>query len=129
MDSGMADLPNWTPPSNRSAGKPSWQTQWRATRLFVVVLCLEATDIIFAVDSVSAIVAQIPDLFLAYTACVFAMLGLRATYFIIDELIRCFVLLKYGVGAILVFIGAKLMASKHLDMSNGAVLIVLVATV
>ncbi|CAK0853734.1 unnamed protein product, partial [Prorocentrum cordatum] len=64
-----------------------------ATRLFLVVLVLEATDIFFAVDSVSAIVAQIPDLFLAYTACVFAMLGLRATFFVVDELVRLFFLL------------------------------------
>merc|ERR1719207_491241 len=81
----------------------------RFTRLFVVVLCLEVTDIIFAVDSVSAIVAQIPDLFLAYTACVFAMLGLRAMFFVVDELVKLFSLLKYGVGLILCFIGVKLM--------------------
>lgn len=103
--------------------------QLKATMLFMVVVCLEITDVIFAVDSVSAIIAQIPDLYLAYTACVFAMLGLRATYFVIDELIRMFSLLKYGVSAILVFIGMKLMASKHLQVSNGAVLLILIGTV
>merc|ERR1719284_816395 len=77
--------------------------------LVLVIICLELTDIIFAVDSVSAIVAQISDLYLAYTACVFAMLGLRATFFVIDELVKLFSLLKYGVALILVFIGAKLM--------------------
>merc|ERR1719352_1103248 len=81
----------------------------RATRLLLVVICLEVTDIIFAVDSVSAIVAQIPDLYLAYTACVFAMLGLRAMFFVIDELVKLFSLLKYGVGLILCFIGVKLL--------------------
>ena len=52
--------------------------------LFLVVCCLEISDILFAVDSVSAIVAQVSDLFLAYTSAVFAMLGLRSTFFIID---------------------------------------------
>ncbi|CAE7773757.1 unnamed protein product, partial [Symbiodinium sp. CCMP2456] len=79
-----------------------------ATRLMLVVLCLELTDVIFAVDSISAIVAQIPDLFLAYTACVFAMLGLRATFFAVDELVKLFTLLPYAVSVILIFIGAKL---------------------
>ena len=62
----------------------------RATRLMLVVICLEITDLIFAVDSVSAIIAQIPDLFPAYTPCVFAMLRLRATFFVIDELVNMF---------------------------------------
>jgi tellurite resistance protein TerC len=86
--------------------------QWRATMLFLVVVCLEVSDILFAVDSVSAIVAQVPDLFLAYTSAIFAMLGLRATFFIVDELVKLFTLLKYGVAAVLVFIGLKLMFSR-----------------
>jgi len=86
--------------------------EWRATMLFLVVVCLEVSDIIFAVDSTSAIVAQVSDLFLAYTSAVFAMLGLRATFFIIDVLVKLFSLLKYGVAAVLVFIGIKLIISK-----------------
>jgi len=58
-----------------SAQPPIVGTELRCTMLFVVVLCLEVTDVLFAVDSVSAIVAQIDDLYLAYTACIFAMLG------------------------------------------------------
>lgn len=84
----------------------------RATMLFLVVVCLEISDILFAVDSVSAIVAQVSDLFLAYTSAVFAMLGLRSTFFIIDVLVKLFSLLKYGVAAVLVFIGIKLIVSK-----------------
>merc|ERR1719162_2110569 len=80
--------------------------------LVLVVFCLEVSDILFAVDSVSAIVAQVNDLFLAYTSAVFAMLGLRATFFIIDVLVQLFSLLKYGVGAILVgAIGGSMVAS------------------
>merc|ERR1719230_1224845 len=93
---------------NQSTGR----FQWRATMLFLVVICLEVSDILFAVDSVSAIVAQVPDLFLAYTAAVFAMLGLRATFFIIDVLVQLFSLLKYGVAAVLVFVGFKLITAR-----------------
>jgi len=80
----------------------------RATMLVLVVCCLEISDILFAVDSVSAIVAQVNDLFLAYTSAVFAMLGLRATFFIIDVLVKLFSMLKYGVGIVLCFVGVKL---------------------
>eukprot|EP00490_Sorites_sp_Unknown_P012287 CAMPEP_0114690644 /NCGR_PEP_ID=MMETSP0191-20121206/65941_1 /TAXON_ID=126664 /ORGANISM="Sorites sp." /LENGTH=419 /DNA_ID=CAMNT_0001980847 /DNA_START=42 /DNA_END=1302 /DNA_ORIENTATION=+ len=105
-------LPDWSPrmlPKDCDVNDP---TKGRdliygtyATRL---ELCLELTDVAFAVDSVSAIIAQIPDLFLAYTACVFAMLGLRATFFAVDELVKLFTLLPYAVSVILMFIGAKL---------------------
>ncbi len=74
---------------------------------FLVACCLAATDVIFAVDSASAIIAQIPDVFLAYSACAYATLGLRATFFMVSELISMFSLLKYGVGFVLVFTGKK----------------------
>jgi len=86
----------------------SAKTATHATMLFLVVCCLEISDLLFAVDSVSAIVAQVPDLFLAYTSAVFAMLGLRAMFFIIDVLAQLFSMLKYGVGIVLVFVGVKL---------------------
>mmetsp|Transcript_160 Transcript_160/g.487 ORF Transcript_160/g.487 Transcript_160/m.487 type:complete len:441 (-) Transcript_160:133-1455(-) len=100
-----------------------------ATRLFLVVLVLEATDIFFAVDSVSAIVAQIPDLFLAYTACVFAMLGLRATFFVVDELVRLFFLLSYAVSGILIFLGVKLMLRTWVHIPSSIVCTVIVGVV
>mmetsp|Transcript_13792 Transcript_13792/g.28848 ORF Transcript_13792/g.28848 Transcript_13792/m.28848 type:complete len:423 (-) Transcript_13792:129-1397(-) len=99
--------------------------QLRATMLFLVVLCLEISDMLFAVDSVSAIVAQVNDLFLAYTSAVFAMLGLRATFFIIDVLVRLFSLLKYGVSAVLIFIGVKLLMEHFYHIPPGIVCIVL----
>jgi len=102
--------------------------QWYATMLILVVVCLEITDLVFAVDSVSAIVAQIPDLYLAYTACVFAMLGLRALFFVIDELIRLFSLLSYGVAAILIFIGIKLILKSWIHIPPGIVCGVLFGT-
>merc|ERR1712039_1121661 len=93
-----------------------------------VVVCLELTDLIFAVDSVSAIVAQIPDLFLAYTACVFAMLGLRATFFVVDELVKLFSLLSYAISAMLVFIGLKLILKSYVHFPPEIVCSTLVFT-
>merc|ERR1719389_570714 len=108
--------------------RPAARTQLRATMLFLVVICLEVSDILFAVDSVSAIVAQVPDLFLAYTSAVFAMLGLRAMFFIVDELVQLFQFLKYGVAAILVFIGIKLILGKLVHIPPGIVCCILFGT-
>jgi len=101
----------------------------RATMLFLVVCCLEFSDLLFAVDSVSAIVAQVNDLFLAYTSAVFAMLGLRATFFIIDELVKLFALLKYGVGIVLAFVGVKLIIGHYYHVPASVVCAVLVLSI
>jgi len=113
--------------ADRSSDTPRYE--WRATLLLLVVLCLEATDIIFAIDSVSAIIAEIPDLYLAYTACVFAMLGLRAMFFVIETMVDLFEYLKYGVAAILVFIGVKLMLKGWVHIPPLIVLLILVGTI
>lgn len=113
------------PPPDTSGRR--WEL--RATMLFLVVCCLEISDLIFAVDSVSAIVAQVNDLFLAYTSAVFAMLGLRATFFIIDVLVHMFELLKYGVSAVLVFIGAKLILGHWFHIEPHVVVWVLVTCI
>lgn len=107
---------------------PDGQVKYRPTRLVLVVVCLEVTDLVFAVDSVSAIVAQIPDLFLAYTACVFAMLGLRAMFFAIDELVKMFALLAYGVAFILIFLGCKLILRSWIHIPPKIVCTILVST-
>uniref|UniRef100_A0A7S4SN40 Uncharacterized protein n=1 Tax=Alexandrium monilatum TaxID=311494 RepID=A0A7S4SN40_9DINO len=103
--------------------------QLRATMLVLVVICLEISDMLFAVDSVSAIVAQVNDLFLAYTSAVFAMLGLRAMFFIIDVLVQLFSLLKYGVGMVLMFIGIKLIVERLYHIPPSIVCVVLVSAV
>jgi tellurite resistance protein TerC len=107
---------------------PGARTQTRATMLFLVVICLEISDILFAVDSVSAIVAAVPDLFLAYTSAIFAMLGLRAMFFIVDELVQLFQFLKYGVAAILVFIGVRLILGKLVHIPPTVVCCILFCT-
>lgn len=104
----------------------SGKTQKRATMLFLVVVCLEFSDLLFAVDSVSAIVAQVNDLFLAFTSAIFAMLGLRATFFIIDVLVKLFSLLKYGVGIVLTFVGMKLIVGHMFYIPPSVVCLVLV---
>merc|ERR1719199_48388 len=101
------------------------RVETRATMLFLVVLCLEISDVLFAVDSVSAIVSAVNDLFLAYTSTVFAMLGLRATFFVIDVLVKLFSLLKYGVAMVLVFVGIKLMVGRFYHIPTGIVCLVL----
>lgn len=79
-----------------------------ATPLFAVLLCIEVTDVIFAVDSIPAIFAITQDTFIVYTSNVFAILGLRALYFALSGILPYFHLLKYGLGIILVFVGIKM---------------------
>jgi tellurite resistance protein TerC len=79
-----------------------------ATPLFVVVILIEATDLIFAVDSIPAIIAISDDPFIVYTSNVFAILGLRSLYFALAGIDKYFQYLKYGLAVILVFVGIKM---------------------
>lgn len=79
-----------------------------ATPLFVVVILIETTDLIFAVDSIPAILAITDDPFIVYTSNVFAILGLRSLYFALSGIEKFFHYLKFGLSAILVFVGAKM---------------------
>merc|ERR1712222_207749 len=90
----------------------------QATLLLFVVLCLECTDVVFAVDSVSAKVAQIPDMFIAYSSSVMATFGLRALFFVVRDLIEYCEFLKYGICIILIFIGIELLLSDVLSVST-----------
>lgn len=80
-----------------------------ATPLFVVLLMVEFTDVIFAVDSIPAIFAITSDPFLVFTSNVFAILGLRALFFALAGLMQMFHYLSYGLAAILVFVGGKML--------------------
>ena len=80
-----------------------------ATPLFIVLVLVEATDLIFAVDSIPAIFAITTDPFIVLTSNVFAILGLRAMYFLLADVADRFSLLKYGLAVVLVFVGAKMM--------------------
>lgn len=80
-----------------------------ATPMFVVLLFIETTDVIFAVDSIPAILAITSDPFIVYTSNVFAILGLRALYFALAGIMGLFHYLHYGLSVILVFVGSKMM--------------------
>lgn len=79
-----------------------------ATPLFLVVILIETTDLIFAVDSIPAILAISDDSFIVYTSNVFAILGLRSLYFALAGIEKYFTYLKFGLSAILVFVGIKM---------------------
>ncbi len=81
----------------------------RYTPLFVVLVMIGVTDVIFAVDSIPAIFAITTDPFIVLTSNVFAVLGLRALYFLLAGMVEKFHLLTYGLAAVLVFIGAKML--------------------
>ena len=82
-----------------------------ATPLFIVLIVVEFTDLIFAVDSIPAILAISKDTFIIFTSNVFAILGLRALYFALAGITRYFHYLKYGLAAILAFVGTKMILS------------------
>lgn len=98
-----------------------------ATPLFVVVIMIETTDLIFAVDSIPAILAITDDPFIVYTSNVFAILGLRSLYFALAGIEQYFHFLKYGLAAILVFVGAKMCLADIYKIPVDVSLIVIVA--
>jgi tellurite resistance protein TerC len=96
-----------------------------ATPLLVVVAVIEFTDLIFAVDSIPAIFAIAPDdPFILYTSNIFAILGLRALYFLLANFIHMFQYLKYGLAVILSFIGVKMVIAPFFHISSPASLAV-----
>lgn len=81
---------------------------WKATPLMLVLVLVEVTDLIFAVDSIPAIFAVTTDTFIVYTSNVFAILGLRSLYFLLAGLMHKFHYLKLGLGVVLSFVGVKM---------------------
>jgi tellurite resistance protein TerC len=94
--------------------------KWHATLLVPVVVLLEVTDVVFAMDSVSAKVAQIPDYYICVSSSVVAMFGLRSMFFLVEDLVETFDMLKYGLCCILVFIGLELLAADYVDLPASA---------
>lgn len=97
-----------------------------ATPLFAVLVVVEATDVVFAIDSVPAIFAITTDPFIVYTSNAFAILGLRSLYFLLAGLIHRFVYLKLALGALLVFAGTKMLLSDIVKIPAVAALGVIV---
>jgi tellurite resistance protein TerC len=86
------------------------------TPLLIVLLIVETTDIIFAVDSIPAVLAITTDAFIVYSSNVFAILGLRALYFALSGLMQLFHYLHYGLSAVLVFVGMKMLCSGIIEI-------------
>lgn len=83
--------------------------RWLATPLLFVVIVIEATDVMFAVDSVPAVFAVTTDTFVVYTSNIFAILGLRSLYFLLASYLNRFAYLNYGLAGVLVFVGIKML--------------------
>ncbi|MDQ2656528.1 MAG: TerC family protein [Bacteroidota bacterium] len=98
-----------------------------ATPLFLVVVLIETTDLIFAVDSIPAILAITDDPFIVYTSNVFAILGLRSLYFALSGIEKYFHYLKYGLATILVFVGTKMCLTDFYKIPIEVSLIVIVS--
>ncbi len=97
------------------------------TPLFIVLLFIETTDIVFAVDSIPAIIAITRDPFIVYTSNIFAILGLRALYFALAGTMKLFRFLHYGLSFILAFIGGKMLVSGIYEVPVTAALAVVAA--
>lgn len=87
-----------------------------ATPLLIVLLVIETTDVLFAVDSIPAILAITLKAFIVYTSNVFAILGLRSMYFAIAGLMKIFRFLHYGLAVILILVGVKMLLEDHFDI-------------
>lgn len=90
-----------------------------ATPLFAALVVVESADLVFAVDSIPAALGVTPDLFLVYTSNVFAVLGLRALYFLLESSLAEFRYLKTGISIVLVYIGIKLLAQGVVHVPPG----------
>jgi tellurite resistance protein TerC len=99
-----------------------------ATPLFLALLVVETTDILFATDSIPAILAISRDPFIVYTSNVFAILGLRSMFFALSTHMKLFHYLNYGLAVVLTFIGAKMLISARYQIPTWASLVV-IATV
>jgi tellurite resistance protein TerC len=114
-----------------------WNGRRALTPLALVLVMVETTDLIFALDSIPAIFAVTTNSFIIFTSNVFAILGLRSLYFVLAGAIACFRYLKYGLSLVLVFIGVKMLLDPHdlpprrfqVDIPTGTALVVVAAII
>ena len=91
--------------------------KWMATPLFIVLIVIETTDLVFALDSIPAVLSITRDGFIALTSNIFAILGLRSLYFAINGIMKLFRYLKIGLALILTFIGVKMLIESWVHIS------------
>ena len=116
-------LQRYIPLTSRIEGQQLWvraktMRKWQATPLFVALILIECSDLLFAVDSIPAIFAITLDPFIVYTSNVFAILGLRSLYFLLADAIERFHHLKSGVALILCFVGMKMVMTDVYKIST-----------
>ena len=97
-----------------------------ATPLFLVLLVVDFTDLIFAVDSIPAVLSITQDTFIVYSSNIFAILGLRSLYFALAGMMGLFHYLKYGLAVILSFVGCKMLISHYIEIPILLTLLVIV---
>lgn len=96
-----------------------------ATPLLLVLLVIETTDLLFAVDSIPAVLSITLDTFVVYTSNIFAILGLRSLFFALSSLLDIFEYLHYGISCVLIFVGAKMLLAHHYPIGTGVSLAVI----
>jgi tellurite resistance protein TerC len=99
---------------------------FKATPLFLALIIVELSDVIFAIDSIPAVLAITRDPFLVYTSNIFAILGLRSIYFALAHMVRLFHYLNYALSFILLFVGAKIMLAHFYKVPVGIALGVII---
>ncbi|MGE5497731.1 MAG: TerC family protein, partial [Syntrophothermus sp.] len=97
------------------------------TPLFLTFVLIESADLVFAVDSIPAVIAITRDPFIIITSNIFAILGLRALYFVLANIVDMFVYLKYGVAVILAFVGIKMITADIFHINTEISLLVIFA--
>ena len=116
-------LRRWIPVTDSYQGgkffvRPQRDSRLHATPLLVALLMVESTDVLFAVDSIPAVLAITLNAFVVYTSNVFAILGLRSMYFAVAGLMKMFRYLHYGLAALLILVGLKMLAADHYRVST-----------
>lgn len=91
-------------------------TKWFATPLFAALLVIEMSDVVFAADSIPAVLGITQDTFLVYSSNIFAIIGLRSLYFLLSGMAGKFPYLKYGISVILLFVGIKMLLSHYVHI-------------
>lgn len=97
--------------AGESIDRAPFMGKWIATPLFVAIVAVASTDLVFAIDSIPAIFAITTDKFIVYTSNAFALLGMRALFFLLADAMKRFVYLQAGLAVVLVFVGVKFMLS------------------
>ena len=107
--------------------------KWLATPLFTALLVIEMSDVIFALDSIPAVLGITRDTFLVYSSNIFAIIGLRSLYFLLSGMAGKFPYLKYGISVILFFVGVKMLLSHFVPvpvpLSLGIIVLVLALSI